>query len=157
MNQKNDAMTSTANREIVISRVINAPRELVFKAWTDPQQVAKWWGPKGFTNTIHEMDVKPGGIWRFVMHGPDGVDYNNKIVFIEIVPPARLVYSHGGDDERESEQFHVTVSFDKQGSKTALTMRSLFPSVEKCEQIKQFAIEGGNSSLDCLEEYLATM
>ena len=157
MNQKNGNVTATADREFVISRVINAPRELVFKVWTDPQHVAKWWGPKGFTNTVHEMDVKPGGVWRFVMQGPDGVGYKNKIVFIEIMPPARLVYSHG-DDDGESEPFHVTVSFDEQGSKTALTMRALFPSVEEFEKVKTFgAVEGGNSSLDCLEEYLATL
>ena len=79
-----------AAREIVAARVFDAPRELVFDAWTDPEHVAQWWGPNGFTNTIHEMDVRPGGVWRFVMHGPDGVDYNNKIVYIEVVKPERL-------------------------------------------------------------------
>lgn len=77
----------TADREIVISRLIHAPRELVFKVWTDPKHVAHWWGPNGFTNTIHEMDVRPGGVWRFIMHGPDGVDYPNKIVYKEVVKP----------------------------------------------------------------------
>jgi uncharacterized protein YndB with AHSA1/START domain len=77
--------------------------------WTDPNHVAQWWGPKGFTNTIHEMDVRPGGVWRFVMHGPDGVDYQNKIVFIEVVKPERLVYDHVSGPK-----FHVTVTFTEQ-------------------------------------------
>ena len=150
-------LATARHRRSLIKPSIDRSRELAFKAWTDPQHVAKWWGPKGFTTTIHEIDVRPGGVWRFVMHGPDGVDYQNKIVFIEIAPPARLVYSHG-DEDGKSEPFHVTVSFDEQGGKTALTMRALFPSVEAFEEVKKFgAIEGGNSSLDCLEEYLATM
>ena len=83
---KNDA-ASTADREIAATRIFDAPRELVWKAWTDPKHVAQWWGPNGFTNTIHEMNVSPGGVWRFMMHGPDGTDYPNRIVFIEVVEP----------------------------------------------------------------------
>ena len=87
------------DREIVLSRLIDAPQELVFDAWTDPEQVGQWWGPSGFTTTTHKMEVKPGGVWRFVMHGPDGRDYQNKITYLEIVPPERLVYRHGGDED----------------------------------------------------------
>ena len=76
-----------ASREIVATRTFDAPRDLVFKMWTDPKHIAQWWGPKGFTTTIYEMDVKPGGVWRFVMHGPVGVDYQNKVVYLEIVKP----------------------------------------------------------------------
>src|SRR2546430_11151240 len=83
--------TVTSDREILLTRVFDAPRELVFKVWTDPEHVGRWWGPRGFTNTIHEMDVRPGGVWRFTMHGPDGVDYLNRIVFIEVARPERLV------------------------------------------------------------------
>src|SRR6266852_4602923 len=79
------------DREIVITRLLDAPRELAFQAWTEPQHVAHWWGPNGFTNTIHEMDVRPGGVWRFIMHGPDGTDYKNEIVYVEVVKPERLV------------------------------------------------------------------
>lgn len=71
----------TADREIVITRVFDAPREQVFDAWTDSEHVSQWWGPNGFTTTTHEMDVRPGGVWRFIMHGPDGVDYKNRIVY----------------------------------------------------------------------------
>src|SRR3954471_663109 len=83
----------SSDREIVISRLFDAPRELVWAAWTDPQQVVQWWGPKGFTTTIHEMDVRPGGVMRHTMHGPDGTDYANKSVFKEVVKPERIVYS----------------------------------------------------------------
>ena len=152
-------VTDTADREIVIARVFDASRELVFKAWTDPEHVAQWWGPRGFTNTIKEMDVRPGGVWRLVMHGPDGVDYPNKIVFIEVVKPERLVYTHGGDGEDEQAPFHVTVTFEVQGSKTRVTMRSLFATAAERDQVvEQFgAIEGGNQHMDRLGDYLVAM
>ena len=91
----------TSDREIVISRVFDAPRERVFEAMTDPKQVVKWWGPNGFTTTIHEMDVRPGGVWRHTMHGPDGTDYPNKSVFLEVVKPERIVYKHSGGKKEE--------------------------------------------------------
>src|SRR4051812_20636889 len=93
MSETNDA-TEAAEREISMTRIFDAPRELVFKAWSDPEHLAQWWGPKDFTNTFHEFDWQPGGVWRFTMHGPDGVDYKNRIIFVEIVKPERLVYSH---------------------------------------------------------------
>src|SRR6478735_6105977 len=89
-----EAATNEESREIVASRVFDAPRDLVFKMWTDREHAGNWWGPKGFRTTIHEMDVRPGGVWRFVMHGPDGRDYQNKIVYVEVVRPERLVYDH---------------------------------------------------------------
>src|ERR1700752_5075895 len=109
--------TNTADREIVLSRLLNAPRELVFAVWTDPKHIAEWWGPNGFTNTIHEMEVKPGGVWLLTMHGPDGTDYPNKIVYEEIVKPEKLVYSHGSGMEGDP-GFHVTITFEAQGEKT---------------------------------------
>jgi uncharacterized protein YndB with AHSA1/START domain len=81
---------ATTDREIVTTRVFDAPREMVFDAWTDPKHIGQWWGPIGFTTTTHEMDVRPGGVWRFTMHGPDGRDYKNRIVYTEIVRPERL-------------------------------------------------------------------
>ena len=111
-----------SGRELVISRLINAPRELVWDAWTKPEHVKHWWGPDGFTNTIHEMEVKPGGVWRFMMHGPDGTNFPNKIVFNEVKKPERLVYTHSSDDENETTLFETTVTFEKQGDKTLLTM-----------------------------------
>lgn len=150
---------ATADREIVFTRVFDAPRELVWKAWTDPKHVVHWWGPNGFTNTIHEMEVRPGGVWRFIMHGPDGVDYPNKIVYDEIVKPERLVYAHSGGKEGDPADFQATVTFAEQGSKTKLTMRLLFPSAAARDHVvKQYnAIEGGNQTLGRLAEYLAKM
>ncbi len=124
--------------------------QVVFKAWIQNT----CWGPNGFTNTIHEMDVRPGGVWRFVMHGPDGVDYKNKIVFIEIVEPERLVYDHVSGPK-----FHVTVTFDEQDGKTKLTMRMLFETAEEHDKVveKFGAIEGANQTLERLKEHLAKM
>ena len=155
MVSKETATTAPADREIVITRLLNAPRELVFKAWTDREQIRQWWGPRGFTTTTHEMDVRPGGVWRFVMHGPDGTDYDNKIVYVAIVEPERLVYDHGGDDG--AVQFRATITFVDQGGETVLTMHSLFPSAEERDRVvKEYhAVEGGNQTIDRLEEYLA--
>jgi uncharacterized protein YndB with AHSA1/START domain len=145
-----------SDREIVLSRVFDAPRDVVFAVWTDPEQVGRWWGPKGFTTTIHAMDVRPGGVWRFVMHGPDGTDYDNTIVFDEIVPPERLAYTHGGAPGEPV--FGATVTFADLDGKTELTLRMWFESkAERDRQIEEVgAIEGGNSTLDRLGEYLAT-
>jgi uncharacterized protein YndB with AHSA1/START domain len=146
--------TATADREIVITRLLDAPRETVFSAWTDPAQIEIWWGPTGFTTTIHEMDVRPGGTWRFIMHGPDGVDYPNWVAYSEVVRPERLVYAHGGS--RAEPEFHVTVTFAEEDGKTRLTMRSLFPSAAAREYVVREvkAIEGGNQTLDRLGEFL---
>jgi uncharacterized protein YndB with AHSA1/START domain len=157
MNKRNNSIEEIKEREIVFTRILHAPRELVFEAWTDPKHVAQWWGPNGFTNTIYEMDVRPGGVWRFILHGPDGVDYPNKIVYEEVVKPERLVYTHGGDEENDPGQFQVTVTFDDQGNKTELTMRMLFVSKEEREKVvrEYGAIEGGNQTLNRLEKHLA--
>jgi uncharacterized protein YndB with AHSA1/START domain len=146
----------TTGREIVISRLLNAPRELVFSLWTDPKHLIYWWGPNGFTNTFHEIEVKTGGVWRFMMHGPDGVDYPNLIHFDEVTKPERLVYRHGSDEDPE--QFHVTVTFEEQGAKTQLTMRSVFrTAAERDFVVEKFkAVEGGNQTISRLEDRLAT-
>ena len=148
----------TADRELIVTRVLNAPRELVFKVWTDPKHIAQWWGPNGFTNTIYEMNVSVGGVFRFMMHGPDGKDYPNKIVFSEVIKPERLVYTHGDDIENGPNHFLVTVTFEAQGRKTILTMHTVFKTAAALEAVKKFgAIEGGKQTLDRLEAYLATM
>ena len=151
-------MTDTSDREIVHSRLLNAPRELVYEAFTNPEHVAQWWGPNGFTNTIHEMDVRPGGVWRFIMHGPNGTDYPNRIVFTTVQPPELLVYEHGSDIDDDPHRFHVTTTFEDQDGKTLITLRLLCSSVEQCEERKKFgAVEGGRQTLARLEEYLTTM
>ena len=147
-----------SDREIVITRVFDAPREIVWSAWTDPKQVVQWWGPRGFTTTIHEMDVRPGGVWRLTMHGPDGTDYPNKSVFIEVVKPERIVFSHGGGKKGgPGAQFESTWTFEAQGDKTKLTLHMVFASAAARDQIVKTynAIEGGNQTLSRLGEQLA--
>ena len=160
LERKNNPAVETADREIVITRVFDAPRERVFNAMIDPKQVVQWWGPKGFTTTIEKMDVRPGGVWKHVMHGPDGTDYPNKSVFIEIVKPERIVYSHGGGKKGgPAAQFQATWTFEALGAKTKLTLQMVFPSAAARDQVvKQYnAIEGGNQTLDRLAGHLAKM
>jgi uncharacterized protein YndB with AHSA1/START domain len=143
-------------RSVVQTRVFDAPRELVFEAWTTPEHVAQWFGPAGFTTTTHEMNVRAGGEWRFIMHGPDGTDYPNHIFYDEVTPPERMVYRHGGDDGIVS--FNVTVTFEEVGAQTRLTMVSLFPTVEARDFVveKYGAIEGGRQTLERLAQYVAS-
>ena len=94
MEQTNVISNDTSNRELSVSRLLNAPRELVWKVWTEPEHIAKWWGPNGFTNTIDKMEIRPGGIWDLIMHGPDGIDYKNKSEFVEIVAPEKISFRH---------------------------------------------------------------
>jgi uncharacterized protein YndB with AHSA1/START domain len=154
---RNTAATDTADREILITRLLNAPRELAFRAWTDPEQVAKWWGPRGFRTTTHEMDVRPGGVWRFIMHGPDGTDFDNRVTYVDLVEPARIVYDHGGDDGNV--QFQSTITFEAQGEKTLLSMRMVFPTREERDRVVRVygAVEGGNQTVDRLEQHLASL
>lgn len=149
-------MKEEDSRSIIIERTFDAPRELVFKAWTDPERVGQWWGPDGFTTTTQEMEVKPGGVWRFVMHGPDGTDYPNKIVFREVEEPARLVYEQSGDAEGTPVQFVTTVTFAEQAGKTHITLYSLFPSTEARDWVvrEHGAIEGGKQHLARLDAHV---
>lgn len=153
--ENNKQTIETDGRELVSVRLLNAPRELVFKVWTEPGHIVKWWGPDGFTNSIKEMAVKPGGVWRFTMHGPDNVDFPNKVVYEEVVVPERLVYTHSGDDGSDH-RFHVTVTFEEEGNKTRLTMRMLFDNAAQLDKVvKEFgAIEGNRQTMDKLAAYL---
>ncbi len=147
----------TADREIVLSRVFDAPRELVFRAWTDARHIAQWWGPNGFTTTVQEMDVRPGGVWRFVMHGPDGVDYPNLIVFHEVAAPERLVFTHSSGEEGDA-GFEVTITFDEdEAGKTRLRLRQLFATAAERDYVAReyHAIEMGNQTLDKFGAYLS--
>ena len=152
-----DVLTGAVDRQVVLVRLLEAPREVVFRAFTEQEQVIDWWGPTGFSLTIHEMDVRPGGTWRFIMHGPDGVDYPNTIVYEEVISPERLVWKHGGADDEPS--FRSTVTFDEFMGMTALTMRMAFETAEERDGVieKHNAIEGGNQTIDRLVEHLAAM
>ena len=147
-------------RSIIGSRVLDAPRALVFSVWTDPKHLAQWWGPNGFTTTTHAYDFRPGGVWRFVMHGPDGRDYQNRITFDEIVPPERIVYRHSGGDDVEPVQFTQTVTFEDLGNgRTLLTWHGRFPSAEeRARVIKEYGADKGLvQTMARLADYLVTM
>ncbi len=144
-------------RELVTTRVFDAPRELVWTAWTNPKHLAQWWGPNGFTTTTSAYDFRQGGVWRFVMHGPDGRDYQNRITFDEIVKPERIAYRHDDGDDVEPVHFYTTVTFEELDRKTRLTMRALFPSAaERDRVIKDYgADKGAMQTLARLADYLA--
>jgi uncharacterized protein YndB with AHSA1/START domain len=146
-------------RSIIGVRVFDAPRDLVFSVWTDPKHLAQWWGPTGFTTTTSSFDMRPGGVWRFVMHGPDGRDYQNRITFEEIVPPTRIVYRHGGDDDVEPVRFTTTVTFQDIGGKTRITMRLDFPSAAERDRVnaEYGADKGLAQTLTRLEQHVVKM
>lgn len=146
----------TSDREIVTTRLINAPRARVWKAFVDPQQVVQWWGPNGFTTTTESMDVKPGGIWKYMMHGPDGRDYPNKIIYDEVVEPEKLVYRHSDDGGNIDVSFHSTITFEEQDGKTLVTMRGVFESAAERERVdKEYgAVEGAKQTLGRLDVFV---
>lgn len=144
--------------EMVFHRVFDAPRKLVFDMWTNPAHVPQWWGPNGFTTTIHEMDVRPGGTWRLTLHGPDGKDYKCKIVFLEVSRPERLVYKHETEPPTEPATFKTTVTFAERGGKTELTMRTVFPTAEMMKQVKEHGADKGTPEMFArLVEHLGAM
>jgi uncharacterized protein YndB with AHSA1/START domain len=143
-----------ASNELTITRVYDAPVKAVWEAWTDPNQVGQWWGPRGFTLTTHSKDLRPGGHWHYTMHGPDGTNYENKTKYFEVEPLAKLVYDHGGSDER-APLFRVTVLFSESRGKTRMQMTMTLPTAEAAEETKKFIRKaGGNSTWDRLAEYL---
>lgn len=146
--------SNTKDRELIISRKLNAPVELVWEAWTKPEHIANWWGPNGFTNTINVMDMTVGGEWNLVMHGPDGTDYKNKSIFKEIIPFKRIVYEHVS-----SPGFIATVDFEEQGDQTLINWHMLFETAEQFIQVvKTFkADEGLKQNIAKLEVYLSGM
>jgi uncharacterized protein YndB with AHSA1/START domain len=158
MAAKNNLDLESDSRSIIGVREFDAPRDLVFSAWTDPRHLAQWWGPNGFTTTTHSFDLRPGGVWRFVMHGPDGRDYQNRITFEEVMPPERIVYRHGGDDV-EPVQFKTTVIFEDIGGRTRMTWRGDFPSAdERNRVIKEYqAGQGLVQTMARLGDYMSSM
>jgi len=158
MTETNSIDLDQDSRSIIGTRVFDAPRDLVFSVWTDPKHLAQWWGPNGFTTTTSSFDMRPGGVWRFVMHGPDGRDYQNRITFEEIVPPERIVYRHGGEDA-EPVRFTTTVTFQDLGGKTRITMRLDFPSAAERDRVnKEYGADQGLAqSLARLERHVAKM
>ena len=152
MVNRNEIKNDTSDRELIITRLLNASRELVWDVFTKPEHIKNWWGPNGFTNTIDKMDVKPGGEWEFIMHGPDGTDYKNKSIYKEIIRPERIVFEHVSGPK-----FIATITFTAEGNKTHLKWHMLFESAEQFQQVvKTFkADEGLKQNIVKLEEYLA--
>ncbi len=152
-------MTQGDNVEIVIERVFDAPRELVWKMWTDPEHVAQWWGPRGLTTRVDELDLRPGGNWRYVMLGPDGSEYPQNGTFREIVEPELIVTSAEFEvGEDQPHQVVLTYQFDELGDKTKLTMRHEQAAAEGRGEDWQKDVAGGwNSNFDCLVDYLPTL
>ncbi|BDG01426.1 SRPBCC domain-containing protein [Anaeromyxobacter oryzae] len=145
------AGAGASDRELVAARELDAPRDLVWTAWSEPTHVARWWGPRGFTNTVEHMDVRPGGAWRFVMHGPDGTDFRNEMRYVEVVSPERIVMDHVSGPN-----FRMTVTFAERGGRTTVTVRMTFESAaERDRAVEQFHADVGlRENLDKLGEYL---
>ena len=145
---------SESEQEIVSERVLDASPEQVFEAYRDPERLARWWGPAGFSSTFKEFEFRPGGAWKFTMHGPDGTDYYNESEFIELEPAKRVVLEH----LRPMHRFMMTMTLAEEAGKTRITWRLRFDSVEECERVKQFVVPANEQNLDKLAaELLATM
>ena len=148
-----EIITTTPDCEIVSSRVFNASRELLFRAWAEPNHLKSWWGPAGFTNTFNEFDFRVGGKWSFIMHGPDKGNYANECEFIKIEKPSLIAW------KRYSKPlFQVVATFEEvSNDKTKLVFKMLFETVEECNKIKPFAVEKNEENFDKLEVELGKM
>ena len=155
MNAAATTILPTDKPIIITTRVINAPRDLVYKVLTDPNHIAEFWGPNGFTNTIKSMDVKPGGQWLFTMHGPDGTDYPNRIIYRTVEPPRLLTFDHdnGGDGEFDHKFIGEIELWDEAG-KTRIELRVIENSMQARDAIAGYAVEGGRQNLDRLAAHL---
>src|SRR6201989_3229535 len=149
---------ATADREIVISRVIGAPRDLVFEAFTQVRHLSRWWGPEGFTTTTRSFAFRVGGAWDFVMHGPDGTDYQEWITWREIVPPARIALLHG-ESRDDPNAFESVLTFEPAGDEARVVMHTVFPTKDLRDEAvqKYHASEGGEQTLGNLAAYVAEL
>lgn len=145
------------DREIVLARVIDAPRSLVYAAWSDPEQIQTWFGPEGFAIETKEIDLRPGGVWRFDMVARDGTRYGNRMVFLRMEAPALIEVDHGSDKDDDPDRFRMLVTFDEQSDgKTVLTLRQMHPTRERRDRTIGFgAVEYGGQTLDKLARHVA--
>jgi uncharacterized protein YndB with AHSA1/START domain len=152
------AHSPTADREIVITRVIRAPRALVFEAFTEVRHLSRWWGPEGFTTTTRAFEFRVGGVWDFVMHGPDGTDYPEWITWTEVTPPERIAMLHG-ESRDDPNAFWSVLTFRSDGASTRIEMRTVFPTKELRDHAveRYHAVEGGRQTLANLADYVAEM
>lgn len=139
------------DRDIVSTRTVPYSQNSVYEAWTKPELLAQWWGPKGFTNTFHEFDPRPGGRWKFTMHAPGGGSFDNECVFVEVVPNERIVFDH----VEPVHSFRVTATFEEDGGSTLVTFRMLFDSAEECQRSRPVIEVSNEENFDRLEAVLA--
>ncbi len=145
------------DRTIHITREFDAPIELVFEAFSQPEHIGKWWGPNGFSTTTKSMEFKVGGEWIFTMHGSDGTNYPNRVVYTEIKNPELLKYDHfaGYKDDGKPPHFKSTITFEEVNGKTSVNMNMLFPTAYRRDEAAEFgAVEGGHQTLSRLAEFL---
>jgi uncharacterized protein YndB with AHSA1/START domain len=135
---------------IVSTRTVRATRDDVWNAWTNPILLAQWWGPRGFRNTFYEFDLRPGGVWRFIMHAPNGANFPNESVFVEIAQPERIVFRHLAPVHA----FLATAEFAEEASGTAIRFTMLFPTAAECERSKRYVVQGNEENFDRLEALL---
>ena len=152
-NETPEIMITSPDCEIVTTRIFKAPRKLVYKAWTDPDHLKNWWGPKGFTNTFNEFDLRVGGKWSFIMHGPEKGNYHNECTFAVIREPELLVW-----DRQSKPIFQVEVVFEEMGeNETKVTFKQKFKTAEECNKIKTHVPEKNEENMDRLENELKKM
>lgn len=159
MERKNE----TKDRELIVSRVVNAPRNLVWEAMTNPHHVVHWWGPEGFSDSLEEMDVRPGGVWKHIMLGPDGINYPNKAVFTEVVKPEYLTFKQTGGEQngrRKGVNFLSTWTFEAlDAGRTKVTIHMIFSTAGERNRVlaEYHAEEGGHQTLARLDAYASKM
>ena len=148
-----EIIKTTSDSEIVSSRIFNFPKELVFRAWSEPNHLKNWWGPAGFTNTFNQFDFRVGGKWSFIMHGPDKGNYSNECEFIKIEKPSLIAW------KRFSQPiFQVLATFEEiESEKTKLVFKMLFNTAEECSKVKKFAVDKNEENFDRLENELSKM
>lgn len=148
-----------ADREIVVTRVIDGPRHRVFEAYTEVRHLSQWWGPDGFTTSTQSFAFHPGGVWEFIMHGPDGTDYPNHVQWLEIAAPERIVLRHGaGADDADAFISTITLT-ERDDGRTLITLRSVFNTAEQRDHVVEHyrAVEGAEQTLGRLAVYAASL
>ncbi|WP_374080131.1 SRPBCC family protein [Bdellovibrio bacteriovorus] len=158
--KRNNVETIIEGNRVIYKRYFDAPVALAFEAWSSHEHLSQWWGPDGFTITTKSLDFSNNGIWDFIMHGPDGHDYRNRIQFTDIKKPHYIHYKHLGDGEGDTDvHFHSKITFEEAGEGTNLTMEQIFPTKEELERVnkKYGAVEGGKQHIGNLAKYLDTL
>ncbi|MGH1329717.1 MAG: SRPBCC family protein [Paracoccaceae bacterium] len=145
------------DREVVMARVVDADRDTAFRAWTDPEQIVRWFGPSGFQIDTHEIDIRTGGIWRFDMVAPDGTVFSNRMKFLRIEPSRFIEFIHSSDSDNDPDAFRMLVTFDEQNNgKTAVTFRQMHPTADRRIMVIGFgAVEYGAQTWDKFAEFVA--